>query len=332
MKKINNWKPTAKNINLIKRAEIINKIRSFFYNLNILEVDTPILSQFRVSEVYLESFITYFNKTNNAASTLLHLWLTTSPEYYMKRLISSHIGPIYQICHSFRNNEIGKNHHPEFTMLEWYRPFYNMYDLIEEVELFLKMIFCVSHVKRFSYQNIFFRYLQIKPTIKNYIKLINKSQILGVDNLVLLNKDGTTNFNSLLEVLFLFGVEPYIGHVYPTIIYHYPAIQAGNATLNNLNSNVADRFEVFFKGLEIGNGCQELTDYYEQKKRFEHDNIERMNLGYQIYPIDTKFLYSLLQNIPNYSGVAIGLDRVIMILLKCNHIKDVISFSLHDSV
>ncbi|CAL4325716.1 Elongation factor P--(R)-beta-lysine ligase [Buchnera aphidicola (Eriosoma grossulariae)] len=329
--KLYDWKPTAKISNLVNRSRIMTKIRSFFLNLGILEIETPVLSKFRVTDIHLESFKTYFKKTEKK-NKCLKFWLNTSPEYYMKRLIAANIGAIYQICHSFRNGEIGRYHHPEFTMLEWYRPLYNMHDLMNEVELFLKTMFDVDTVKKISYQDVFIKYLDCDPFSSNHTILLEKVKNLGVENLVLLNKHGQYEISSLLEILFVFGVEPNIGQSYPTIIYHYPASQNSNAIVNINDSRLVDRFEIFFKGIELGNGCHELTDICIQKKRFLKDNSVRLNYNLTVEPIDTIFLESLTNQINYYSGVAIGLDRLIMIILKLNSIRDVISFSLDSCI
>ncbi len=156
-----NWQPGASINNLLKRAKIIAEIRRFFIDRGVLEVETPILSKFTVTDIHLLSFETQFVAPVIANNT--KLYMITSPKYHMKRLLAAGSGPIYQIIKAFRNKEKGRYHNPEFTMLEWYRPHYDMYHLIDEVDDFLQQILDSQPTERISYQQAFQRYLNIDP-------------------------------------------------------------------------------------------------------------------------------------------------------------------------
>lgn len=156
-----NWKPSASIDNLLKRAKIIGEIRRFFVDRGVVEVETPILSKFTVTDIHLSPFKTQF--IDQIVSDTTKLYLITSPEYHMKRLLAAGSGPIYQITKAFRNKEKGRYHNPEFTMLEWYRPNYHMYRLINEVDDLLQKILNCQSTERISYQHVFKHYLNIDP-------------------------------------------------------------------------------------------------------------------------------------------------------------------------
>ncbi|WP_284443192.1 elongation factor P--(R)-beta-lysine ligase [Buchnera aphidicola] len=322
MKKIV-WKPSASIKSLIKRSKIISDIRLFFSQKNILEVETPILSRSTVTDIHLSSFETNYFSLNNV-NDKLKLWLTTSPEYHMKRLLASESGPIYQICHSFRNEESGRYHNPEFTILEWYQPFYSMQKFIEEIDKFLQHILNYNQSDKISYQNLFIDFFKIDPLSTNLLELHQISKKLKLDYLTRFEND----LNKFIQLLFTLKIEPNIGKDRPIFVYHFPAKQASLAAINSQDSRISDRFEIFFKGVELGNGFYELTDASEQKKRFIKDNKERFSMNLPTQKIDDCFLDALYHGLPPCSGVAIGLDRLIMLVLNKKNIQEVISFPL----
>ncbi|MGP1958701.1 MAG: elongation factor P--(R)-beta-lysine ligase [Arsenophonus sp. NC-CH8-MAG3] len=323
MSEIVSWQPIASINNLLKRAKIIAEIRRFFLDRGVVEVETPILSKFTVTDIHLLSFETQFVSpviTNNAK-----LYMITSPEYHMKRLLAAGSGPIYQIIKAFRNKEEGRYHNPEFTMLEWYRPHYDMYHLIDEVDDFLQQILNCQPAERISYQQAFHRYLNIDPIA---LELEKKQLHDAALQLGLNNTKKEENKDVLLQFLFTIGVEPNLGKNKPTVIYHFPASQAALAKISKEDHRVAERFEVYFNGIELANGFCELTDPEEQRKRFENDNKMRKEMGLSEQPIDERFLAALDNVIPDCSGVALGIDRLVMFMLNAEKISDVISFSI----
>ncbi|QCI21285.1 elongation factor P--(R)-beta-lysine ligase [Buchnera aphidicola (Hyperomyzus lactucae)] len=317
-----NWKPSASIKNLIKRSNIISNIRLFFLERNILEVETPMLSRSTVTDVNLTPFQTNFFSWNTCDK--LQLWLITSPEYHMKRLLAAESGPIYQICHSFRNEESGQYHNPEFTMLEWYQPFYSMEKLIGEIDSFFQIILKCKRSEKISYRDVFIKFLKIDPLCTNASELYKISKKLKLDHLT----DCENDLNKLIQLLFTLTIEPYLGQEVPLFVYHFPIKQASLAAINAKDSRISERFEIFFKGIELGNGFYELTDVNEQKNRFIRDNKERVDMNLPIRKIDDFFLNALSYGLPPCSGVAIGLDRLIMLILNKKSIDEVMSFPL----
>ena len=197
--------------------------------------------------------------------------MMTSPEYHMKRLLAAGSGPIYQMGRSFRNEEAGRHHNPEFTMLEWYRPHYDMYRLMNEVDDLLQQVLDCESAETLSYQQAFLRHLDIDPLSAEKAQLREAAAKLDLSNIADTEEDRDT----LLQLLFTVGVEPHIGREKPAFVYHFPASQAALAEISTEDHRVAERFEVYFKGIELANGFRELTDGREQQQRFEQDNRKR---------------------------------------------------------
>ncbi|WP_341259589.1 elongation factor P--(R)-beta-lysine ligase [Morganella morganii] len=320
MSDIAGWQPTAPIANLLKRAKIVNEIRHFFADRGVLEVETPTMSQATVTDVHLRAFETQF--TGPGAAQGITLYLMTSPEYHMKRLLAAGSGPIYQMGRSYRNEEAGRYHNPEFTMLEWYRPHYDMYRLINEVDDLLQQTLECESAESLSYQQAFLRYLDIDPLTAEKDKLREVAAKLDVSNIADTEEDRDT----ILQLLFMVGVEPHIGLEKPTFIYHFPASQASLAEISSEDHRVAERFEVYYKGVELANGFRELTDAAEQRQRFERDNRKRASMGLPEQPIDENLLAALEHGFPECAGVALGIDRLIMLALGAERISDVIAF------
>lgn len=320
MSDIAGWQPTAPIANLLKRAKIINEIRHFFADRGVLEVETPTMSQATVTDVHLRAFETQF--TGPGAAQGITLYLMTSPEYHMKRLLAAGSGPIYQMGRSYRNEEAGRYHNPEFTMLEWYRPHYDMYRLINEVDDLLQQTLECESAESLSYQQAFLRYLDIDPLTAEKDKLREVAAKLDVSNIA----DTEEDRDIILQLLFMVGVEPHIGLEKPTFIYHFPASQASLAEISSEDHRVAERFEVYYKGVELANGFRELTDATEQRQRFERDNRKRASMGLPEQPIDENLLAALEHGFPECAGVALGIDRLIMLALGAERISDVIAF------
>ncbi|MEG0281446.1 MAG: elongation factor P--(R)-beta-lysine ligase [Morganella sp. (in: enterobacteria)] len=320
MSDIAGWQPTAPIANLLKRAKIVNEIRHFFADRGVLEVETPTMSQATVTDVHLRAFETQF--VGPGAAQGLTLYLMTSPEYHMKRLLAAGSGPIYQMARSYRNEEAGRYHNPEFTLLEWYRPHYDMYRLINEVDDLLQQILECESAESLSYQQAFLRYLDIDPLTAEKEKLREVAAKLDVSNIA----DTEEDRDILLQLLFMVGVEPHIGLEKPTFVYHFPASQASLAEISSEDHRVAERFEVYYKGVELANGFRELTDAAEQRQRFERDNRKRASLGLAEQPIDENLLAALEHGFPECAGVALGVDRLIMLALGAERISDVIAF------
>lgn len=320
MSEIASWLPTAPIANLLKRAAVIAQVRQFFSDRGLLEVETPSMSQATVTDIHLFPFQTHY--VGPGAAQGLSLYLMTSPEYHMKRLLAAGSGPIFQIGRSFRNEESGRHHNPEFTMLEWYRPYYDMYRLMNEVDDLLQQILDCGSAETVSYQQVFIRHIGVDPLSADKAQLCDAAIKLNLGDIASHEDDRDT----LLQLLFAMGVEPNIGRDKPTFVYNFPATQAALAEISTEDHRVADRFEAYFKGIELANGFRELSDATEQRQRFNQDNRKRAALNLPQQPIDENLLSALEHGIPACSGVALGVDRLVMLALKADSLAEVIAF------
>ncbi|PSU31282.1 elongation factor P--(R)-beta-lysine ligase [Photobacterium lutimaris] len=316
------WQPTAPLTQLKQRAAILAMIRHFFVQREVLEVDTPAMSQATVTDIHLHTFQTTFVGPGFADGQ--SLYLMTSPEFHMKRLLAAGSGPIYQICKSFRNEESGRFHNPEFTMLEWYRPGFNHHALMDEMDDLLQLILGSGPAERMTYQQAFIGVLGVCPLEGDMPALKVVAANLGLADIAEPEQDRDT----LLQLLFSVGVEPKIGQQVPAFVYDFPASQAALAQINPQDDRVAERFEVYFKGVELANGFHELSDGDEQLSRFEADNRKREEMGLAPQPIDMHLIEALRAGFPDCAGVALGVDRLIMLSLGVDHIDQVSAFPI----
>ncbi|WP_342219526.1 EF-P lysine aminoacylase EpmA [Rickettsiella endosymbiont of Miltochrista miniata] len=294
----------------------------FFAECQVLEVETPLLSQATVTDPHLHSFQTPYCLDNNEHH--LTLYLQTSPEFAMKRLLAAGSGPIYQISKAFRNQgESGRYHNPEFSLLEWYRPGYDHHQLMDEVEALLKKLLACEPAQRFSYTQIFQRYLQCDPhrlSLKDLKQLVLRLG-LGTENL------GLNNIADYLNFLMSHVIEPQLPKQL-VFIYDYPVTLAALAKIRGDTTSVAERFEVYLNGIELANGFHELSDANEQRLRFQNDLSTRAKHGYSPVPIDEYLLAALTHGLPECSGVALGIDRLLMLMAKMDEVAEVISFPI----
>ncbi|RDV28008.1 elongation factor P--(R)-beta-lysine ligase [Alteromonas aestuariivivens] len=316
------WKPTTTHNGRQARAWLLRTIREFFYQRQVLEVDTPILSHGTVTDVHLAAFSCRFDHSVTGAPQTLYL--QTSPEYAMKRLLCAQSGPIYQIIKAFRHEGAGRWHNPEFTMLEWYRPGFDHHQLMDEMDALLQETLKTSSAQRFTYQEVFVQYLNLDPLIATDAQVARCVAEQGIDMVGEL-----PDRDSQLQLLFSIAIEPNIGQQNPCFVYSFPASQAALARLNSQDPRVADRFEVYFKGAELANGFYELAEPGEQRQRFMQDNALRAQHGLPQLPLDEHFLAALESGLPECSGVALGIDRLLMLMLDAQHIEEVINFPVH---
>jgi lysyl-tRNA synthetase class 2 len=295
---------------LKKRADFMKKIRLFFERNSVLEIETPILSDFGVTDVNLDMFETEFVFSSKREKK----YLLTSPEYHMKRLLAEGSGDIFQITRAFRNNEEGRRHNPEFSILEWYRINFSMENLMNEVTELIQFLGIEKIPEQKSYSELFQKYLNFDPISA---KIEDLKQISG------------QNFNEkdeFLDFLFVSEIEPKLSEFEAIFVHSYPKSQAALAKLDEKNPELAKRFELYLNGIEICNGFEELTDYDEQKQRFDEDNRLRKKIGKKEIPIDSRFLTALKLGMPNSSGVAVGIDRLFMAKENIQNIEDVLAF------
>lgn len=314
------WRPSASIATLRRRATLIAHIRHFFAEHDILEVETPAMSQASVTDRHLRSFKTHLTRPGSLES--VPLYLTTSPEYHMKRLLAAGSGPIFQLSRSFRDEEWGDWHNPEFTLLEWYQ-FGDLSQLMAYVEQLLVTLLACQSAERLSYQQLFQRTVGLDPLIANRQQLQAAAAHYPLSQELQQEQDCDT----LLQLLFSVAIEPQLGRDRPLFITDFPASQAALAQINSQDPRVAERFELYYQGVELANGFHELRDAEEQRQRFQQDNQQRQREGLPLQPIDHRLLAALQAGLPDCSGVALGVDRLLMLALGVPRIQSVIAFA-----
>lgn len=282
------WRPSADLETLKARAELNSSVRAFFAAHGVLEVETPILSQHATVDKHIDSF-----------AVAPHGYLHTSPEFAMKRLLAAGSGPIYQIARVFRREESGRHHNPEFTMLEWYRPGYDHHRLMDELAALLAAVGVRGAVTRISYRDAFVRHAGLDPFSAS-VDQLRARHPLQIDE---------DDRDFWLDVLMSHVVGPQLGREAPEFLYDFPASQAA---LARVEAGVAQRFELFWQGIELANGFHELTDAAEQQARFEADQRWRREQGREVPPYDRHLIAALATGLPSCAGVAVGLDRLLM--------------------
>ncbi|ENV56288.1 EF-P lysine aminoacylase GenX [Acinetobacter soli CIP 110264] len=313
--------PTCSIEALKARAQLYRTIREFFAQRNVMEVETPIVSQAGVTDVHLASV----QVQRHIEGRMQQQYLQTSPEFAMKRLLAAGSGPIYQICKVFRDDEHGRKHNSEFTMLEWYRPGLDLRELMHETAALLNV--CLAH--RFdeirplvlSYKHAFQDRLDINPLQATLAQLKQTAQRVG------LTLDLGDDRLAYMDLLFSHFVEPSLGFDTPIFLTDFPPEMASLAKvrLDEDGEEVAARFEVYIEGLELANAYDELLDASVLRARFEADNQERDKLGLQVMPLDENLL-AALAHIPECSGIALGIDRLLMVATQKLNIEQVIAF------
>lgn len=313
-----------------QRAQFINDIRQFFTSRQILEVQTPLLSQAGNTDTFLQSVAAQVTYQDKPCTYYLH----TSPEFAMKRLLASWQVPIYQICPVFRDNEVGVRHNIEFTMLEWYQPNYSLDEIAAELGELLEMLYGYPVVmSHYRYVDAFMDFVDIHPltaSVEALRAVAEDKGLIGFD----FNNDVDRTIDSeddirqsWLDLLFSHAVEPNLGHDLPTLIIDYPPATAALAktALDKDGNKVAKRFELYINGIEIANAYDELADGAALRARFEQDNQLRQRHKLPKMPIDEHLLAASDALIP-CSGIAVGVDRLLMVLTGAKSLEEVISF------
>ncbi|WP_201526516.1 EF-P lysine aminoacylase EpmA [Psychrobacter frigidicola] len=323
------YAPTMSLIMGRKRAKMLHDIRQFFATRQVLEVQTPLLSQAGNTDTFLQSVsaqVTYQDKP-------ITYYLHTSPEFAMKRVLADWQVAIYQICPVFRDNEIGSRHNIEFTMLEWYQPYYSLTELANELGALLEVLYGYPLVtNHYRYIDAFMDFVGIHPLTAS----IDALQAVAVDKGLTgfdfgieegFNGDKEDSRQSWLDLLFSHAVEPNLGHDLPTLITDYPPATAALAktALDKDGNLVAKRFELYIDGIEIANAYDELADGNALRERFEQDNVLRCRHKLPVMPIDWHLL-TACDNLPPCSGIAVGIDRLLMVIAGVKSLQEVITF------
>lgn len=305
---------------LERRARLLADIRAFFVARDVLEVDTPALSTAAVTDPNLHSFSTRYSGpgVNHGQTFYFH----TSPEFAMKRLLAAGSGDIYQLAKVFRDGEAGRLHNPEFTLLEWYRLSFDHHELMDEVAVLVGEILALHTVEKLSYQAVFQQHVGLDPLAASIIELSDCVSAQGIVTPFGMPED---NPDPWLDLLLSHCIEPKLGQSRLTFIYDYPTSQAALARIRPGDPPVAERFELYVRGIELANGFHELNDGVEQRRRFEADNGARAANGLPIMPLDEEFL-AIVDKLPPCAGVALGVDRLLMLAAGKSSIADVLSF------
>jgi lysyl-tRNA synthetase class 2 len=313
------WRPGAARAQLVARARLLAHIREFFAARAVLEVDTPFIVNAAVSDVHIHS--ARVELTPEAPGVpAARLFLQTSPEYAMKRLLAAGSGDIYQVCHVARALESGRVHNPEFTLLEWYRVGFSLGALMDEVELLVRELTGDPlAAERLSYREAFLRELALDPFEATQAQLAQAAAPLALH-------PGPLDRDGHLELLMGALVGPRLGLKRLTFVHGYPASQAALARLDAADPRTAERFELYGRGIELANGFHELTDAKQQRARFEADNAARGRAGLPVQALDERLLAALASGLPDCAGVALGLDRLLMLATGASHIEEVLAF------
>ncbi len=320
------WRPSADLTTLQVRAQLLRQIREFFHQRHVWEVETPILTRHGVSDSHLNSFTTIYHEPGERHGQVRYLH--TSPEYAMKRLLAAGSDSIYQLARVFRNEERGLWHSPEFTLLEWYRIGFDHHQLIDEVAALVQQLLQPAlgtlAVERITYAELFQQYLGIDPHRDEPTALRDCAVGQGIvppPGLSLAERD------PWLDLLLTHRLQDQLGRAgRMSFLYDYPATQAALARIRPGDPPVAERFELYVQGIELANGFHELNDPQEQRRRFEQDNQQRRLRGQAMLVLDEDFLSSLAY-LPPCSGVALGVDRLLMLAASQQQISQVVSFS-----
>lgn len=311
---MSDWQPSASIEMLRLRAALLRHVRTFFDARGVLEVETPLLSRAAITDPNLAS--AEVRLPDLADSLYLH----TSPEFFMKRLLTAGSGDIWQLCKVFRGAEQGIRHNPEFTMLEWYRVGLDHFALMDEVAALLRELMPeLGSIERVTYAEAFQRHVQLDPFDATQAELESAVNEFGLDPAGL-------DRDALLDAIASHRVYPELGRKRITCVHAFPASQAALARIDEKDSRCAQRFEVFVDGIELANGFHELSDANEQRRRFELENQRRREKGLPEMPLDENLLAALDAGLPECSGVALGLDRVVMLAAAADSISEVLSF------
>lgn len=320
------WRSSASWAALQQRAALMRQIRQFFYQRGVLEVDTPSLSRHGVTDLHLDNMATQLSRDSDGKA--LRLFLQTSPEYAMKRLLAQYQCCIYQLSHVFRDDEIGRYHNPEFMMLEWYRVGFTLKQLISEVSDLLVDCLKAPPVQQISYQQAFLNSTGCDPLTPAGINDLHEQLKRRGDSGDWMKQE--TDTDTILQVAFNLLVEPKLPSQIPLAVTEFPASQAALAKISPQDERVALRFEIYYQGVELANGYDELTDATTQLSRFESDIQRRHENKKPEASVDQRLIEAIQHGLPECCGVALGFDRLLMIALDAPSIADIQPFSIQN--
>jgi lysyl-tRNA synthetase class 2 len=307
------------------RAQLLRAVRAFFDSRGFVEVETPVLSADVVVDRHLDPLSTKLPDDPRQPDRGRRLWLQTSPEFHMKRLLAAGAGSIYQIARVFRAGERGPRHNPEFTLVEWYEPGVDYHGGMATLSDLSAALLPRGLAERISYADAFTRQVGIDPHAATGEELIELARQLGIvapQSLAVDDRDGW------LELLLGERVEPQLGVTRPTILYDYPASQAALAQVRPGPPPVAERFELYVDGLELANGYHELLDPAVLRERNRENNRLRLADGKSTLPENSRLLAAMDAGLPPATGVALGFDRLVMVVAGAKTIDEVAAFPI----
>jgi len=315
-----NWQSGTAISDLQERARLLAATRAFFAARDVLEVTTPLLSRSGSTDPWLDSFTTQLQ----GQPQLQTLYLQTSPEFFMKRLLACGSGPIYQLGPCFRNGESSWRHNPEFWMLEWYRPDWTLAELRSETQALVDQLLGPAAYQQLTYKQAFTQWVGLHPFAASLESLRQACHDCSGIDAQLLDRDGC------LDLLISHQVEPALKEQGRVFLTDFPASQAALAEVTEDDEGypVARRFELYIQGIELANAYQELTSAAEQARRFAEDNRQRCALGKEEVAVDGHLLAALEAGLPSCSGIALGFDRLVMLACKAKNLDQVQAFSL----
>lgn len=307
------WRPSASVAALQQRAQLYRAIRDFFHQRQVCEVDVPSLSRAAAADPQIDSIAAQV-----CGETL---YLQSSPEFFMKRMLAAGSGDIYSLNKAFRNGEAGRRHNPEFTMLEWYRLGWDDQQLMDEVAELISGCVSLPSVERLSYRAIFQRELGLDPHTASVAQLKQAAQQCSEIRWDDEDRD------VWLDVLMTHAIEPRMGPGL-VLVYDFPETQSALARLarDEQGQLVAKRFEAFVGGVELANGYWELCEAKEQARRLQQDLAKRQALSLPQYPVAQRLVEALEAGLPECAGVALGVDRLLMLITGCNDIRQLLAF------
>jgi len=320
--KRDDFRPAASWKNLCLRAELLRRVREFFHERNFLEVETPILSADTVVDRHLDPFCV---AATDGARNAGRLWLQTSPEFAMKRLLAAGAEAIYQVTRAFRRGEFGRLHNPEFTMVEWYRTGDGLHEGMQLLSDLGEVLLERGPAERVGYREAFERHVGLDPHTVDTGELMARVQGLGIRPPATLEADDRDGW---LDLLLVERIEPHLGVSRPVILYDYPASQAALAHVRSEDPPVAERFELYVSGIELANGYHELIDPAELRIRNAQNNALRRTDGKQLLPEESRLLAAMQSGMPSSVGVALGFDRLVMLVAGAKTIAEVMAFPL----
>ncbi len=308
---------------LKQRSQLLRTVRQFFYERDFLEVETPLLSEEIIPELHIEPISTSRVATHRRNQ---HQFLQASPELHMKRLVAAKMQAIFQITRSFRADERGPLHSPEFTILEWYRTGDDLQAGMQLLDELCQATLATPAAKRTTYAVAFEQHAGICPHTSTAEQLATRTHALKLPVPDTMQQDDRDEWLNLLLAL---QVEPHLGRDTPEILYDYPASQAALAKIATREDGkrVAERFEVYYRGVELANGYHELTDAAELRNRLGNVNRQREADGRKTLPMPESLLAAMETGLPACAGCALGFDRLAMLACGAKSIDEVMAFS-----